>query len=469
MKVVQPTSRLMRYSIDLTYELLWQVGSHTTIRKFTVKLPEAKLAPDGAESLINEANKLIQDGNRFNSLEKKVEDVEALGRKHPEVALIRWIGAQGTDTLAEQRRSNKFLLAAIKKMIAIGDDQSANLHVRKAALVRAHERSAFLGRNTLALQIAEKLVNLEPKRNYEALKKLVVAYLMIGKNVEAAQSAQKMLDIDEMDGWANVHTGFAVKALNTLQAYEDCLIYFKRGIESEEAETDDPKYRYHWGDALVRLDRKTEANNMFEVAAQKGVFLSKFQRSTYNIDHLKGQPWWTPDELGLTIKNYIRKFEIEWQTIRDEALELMDENDNFPNFDKESEGLQKEGDWRQFNLWQRGMEEERNCKLVPKTCHMIRAMTEATNCRRGQIKFSVMKPGTVVWPHTGPTNCRLRLHLGLKVPEDHQNVNLTVAEETKYWEEGKVLVFDDSFEHSVMHHGESYRNGIVVEMLSMSS
>ena len=412
------------------------------------------MATDADQDVINEANKLIQDGIRFNSLEKKVQDVEELGKKHPNIAMIRWIGAQGTDTLAEQRRSNQFLLAAIKKMVALGDDQTANIHVRKAALNRAHERSQFLGRNMLALQIAEKLVKLDPKRTYDALKKLTVAYLMIGKNTEAAETAQKMLDIDEMDGWANVHMGFAVKALDK---YEECLIYFKRGVESQENETQDPKYRYHWGDALVRLDRKSEANDMFEEAAKQGIFLSKFQRSTYNVDHLKGQPWWEPEDFDLTIKNYIRKLEIEWKTIRDEALALMDENDNFPNFDKESEGLQKEGDWRQFNLWQRGMEEEANCKLVPKTCHMIRAMTEATNCRRGQIKFSVMKPGTVVWPHTGPTNCRLRLHLGLKVPEDYQNVNLTVAEETKYWQEGKVLAFDDSFEHSVMHHGESYR------------
>ena len=71
-----------------------------------------------------------------------------------------------------------------------------------------------------------------------------------------------------------------------------------------------------------------------------------------------------------------------------------------------------------------------------------------------------MQPGTVVWPHTGPTNARLRLHLGLVVPEDYKNVNLTVAEQTRYWEEGKVLTFDDSFEHSVMHHGEHYRNRV---------
>ena len=68
-----------------------------------------------------------------------------------------------------------------------------------------------------------------------------------------------------------------------------------------------------------------------------------------------------------------------------------------------------------------------------------------------------MKEGTVVWPHTGPTNCRLRMHLGLKVPPNWQNVNITCADETRHWLEGKVITFDDSFEHSVLHHGEHYR------------
>lgn len=44
---------------------------------------------------------------------------------------------------------------------------------------------------------------------------------------------------------------------------------------------------------------------MFEAASQAGIFLSKFQRSTYNVDHLKGQPYWTPDELGLTVKEKV--------------------------------------------------------------------------------------------------------------------------------------------------------------------
>lgn len=42
-----------------------------------------------------------------------------------------------------------------------------------------------------------------------------------------------------------------------------------------------------------------------------------------------------------------------------------------------------------------------------------------------QIKFSVMQPGTHVWPHTGPTNCRLRMHLGLVIPKHGCRIRCT--------------------------------------------
>ena len=47
-----------------------------------------------------------------------------------------------------------------------------------------------------------------------------------------------------------------------------------------------------------------------------------------------------------------------------------------------------------------------------------------------QIKYSVMQPGTHVWPHTGPTNCRLRMHLGLVIPKE--GCKIQCANETRY-------------------------------------
>lgn len=41
-----------------------------------------------------------------------------------------------------------------------------------------------------------------------------------------------------------------------------------------------------------------------------------------------------------------------------------------------------------------------------------------------------MHPGTHVWPHTGPTNCRLRMHLGLVIPKE--GCKIRCANETRY-------------------------------------
>lgn len=85
-------------------------------------------------------------------------------------------------------------------------------------------------------------------------------------------------------------------------------------------------------------------------------------------------------------------------------------------FTDESEGLREKGDWKQFDLYTRGQKIARNCDKTPITCSLIDHF-EAAKCTRGQVKFSVMLPDTHVWPHCGPTNCRLRAHLGLVVPD----------------------------------------------------
>lgn len=99
-------------------------------------------------------------------------------------------------------------------------------------------------------------------------------------------------------------------------------------------------------------------------------------------------------------------------------------------FEDESEDLRDVGDWKQFNLFMRGQKIVKNCAKAPFTCKLIEMFPDARFCRRGQVKFSVMHPNTHVWPHCGPTNCRLRAHLGLKVPDGPK---IRVADKTKYF------------------------------------
>jgi len=97
---------------------------------------------------------------------------------------------------------------------------------------------------------------------------------------------------------------------------------------------------------------------------------------------------------------------------------------------------------------------EEACQKAPFTCALVaRQLPQAADCKRGQVKFSAMRRGTKVHPHVGPTNCRLRAHLGLKVPQN--GPTLRVADQKLNWSQGEVFIFDDSFEHEVDFPGEA--------------
>lgn len=34
----------------------------------------------------------------------------------------------------------------------------------------------------------------------------------------------------------------------------------------------------------------------YDLGVKEGLFLSRYQRSLYNVNRLKGQPWWTKKE-----------------------------------------------------------------------------------------------------------------------------------------------------------------------------
>ncbi|CAE7940214.1 Asphd2, partial [Symbiodinium sp. KB8] len=58
-------------------------------------------------------------------------------------------------------------------------------------------------------------------------------------------------------------------------------------------------------------------------------------------------------------------------------------------------------------------------------------------------------PGSEIKPHFD-THCRLAAHLGLR---SVAGASMRVGGEVASWQEGKVLVFDDTFVHSVVHEG----------------
>lgn len=232
--------------------------------------------------------------------------------------------------------------------------------------------------------------------------------------------------------------------------------YLHRGIITREPGVIDGRFYFHLGDAYARIGQQSKATEVYEDGVKNKLFLSKYQRSLYNVDHLTGRPWWNLKDTPY--REFFNILERHYKQIKAEGLAILNVDGYFKD---ESENLKDMGDWKQFELFARGMKNKHNCDKCPFTCSIVESLSDATRCKRGQIKFSVMHPGTHVWPHCGPTNCRLRAHLGLKVPP---KTYIRVAEETRSWQEGKVLMFDDSFEHEVWHNGSEYRLVLIVDV-----
>lgn len=398
---------------------------------------------------IDAAEKLRRKGR----LEEALRAFETLVKLHPQSPRARYGKAQTEDDLAEKLRSNDMLQKAINSYREAAELPDVTSDLLRAALKRRAERQQFLGRMRGSLATLEKMVQIFPD-DIGLKNELGVAHLLLGDNKGAKKVFEEVLAVVPGDGFAKVHYGFILKSENKIA---ESIPYLKEGLESGEPGTDDGRFYFHLGDALQRVGDNS-AYHWYELGHKRGHFASVWQRSLYNVDGLKAQPWWTPKETGYT--DLVRMLERNWKTIREEALAVMDQNTG--SFIPEEENLREKGEWGQYTIWQQGKKVGNSCQGVPKTCSLLERYPEATGCKRGQIKFSVMQPGTHVWPHTGPTNCRLRMHLGLVIPK--QGCRIRCTNQTREWEEGKVLIFDDSFEHEVWQDADSYRLIFIVDV-----
>lgn len=167
-----------------------------------------------------------------------------------------------------------------------------------------------------------------------------------------------------------------------------------------------------------------------------------------------------------------------WWEIHNDICNLFDVNSvakHFPEIVKEYENVSKSdigwvmnsvpsGEWRAFHLINQGRLIDSNNRMCPNTMLFIYGIKGLMDRNVfGNVLFSVLAPGTETEEHCGPTNIRLRLHIGLQVPEGL--CELTVNKTPKQWQTGQCLLFDDSFLHSARYnqkHGCSESRAILM-------
>ncbi|MBV8945307.1 MAG: aspartyl/asparaginyl beta-hydroxylase domain-containing protein, partial [Solirubrobacterales bacterium] len=166
---------------------------------------------------------------------------------------------------------------------------------------------------------------------------------------------------------------------------------------------------------------------------------------------LPSRPWHDPRDFPL-----VGYLETHFEEIREEITALGE-----TQFQRESERIGRTGDWDVAFLYERGRRHDEVCVACPVTTHGIETYP-TIRTMAGLIYVSRLRAETHVAAHRGPTNLRVRCHLAVKVPDG--DCALRVGEETRRWEEGKCLVFDDYFEHEAWNHSAADRIVLIVDL-----
>lgn len=92
------------------------------------------------------------------------------------------------------------------------------------------------------------------------------------------------------------------------------------------------------------------------------------------------------------------------------------------------------------------------CPATARACAAVPGL-----CNAGLSKFL---PGTHLYPHAGELGGVLRCHLALVVPDG--DCGIRFGGETRRWQAGRCLVFDDTLEHEAWNHTASERVVLIV-------
>jgi beta-hydroxylase len=160
---------------------------------------------------------------------------------------------------------------------------------------------------------------------------------------------------------------------------------------------------------------------------------------------------------------WIADIEANWQTIRKEAERLLDDREalaNFQDISKDQIEITDDDRWKTFFLYGYGFEAKLGVQMCPKTAELMRHVPGMTTAM-----FSILSPRKHILDHRGPYKGVLRYHLGLIVPKQAEQCRIRVGQDIRHWEEGKSLIFDDTFNHEVWNDTGETRVVLFVDVL----
>jgi beta-hydroxylase len=132
-----------------------------------------------------------------------------------------------------------------------------------------------------------------------------------------------------------------------------------------------------------------------------------------------------------------------WQTIRDEALQLLDGGGLRAATDHVDIGFNSffQRGWKRFYLKWYGDPPPTALDRCPKTVALLQSIPSVNAAM-----FALLPPGARLNEHRDPSAASLRYHLGLLTPNDDR-CRIVVDGEPYSWRDGQDVMFDETFLH----------------------
>lgn len=136
----------------------------------------------------------------------------------------------------------------------------------------------------------------------------------------------------------------------------------------------------------------------------------------------------------------------------DRVLTRLDDIPAFHQLSPDQHRISKGDNWKTYAFYAFGKRVDENCNACPFTANLLDGLPSLQNAW-----FSILAPRYHIPPHRGPTRAVIRCHLGLRVPTERENCWLRVDDQICHWQEGRCLVFDDTYEHEVKNDTDEVR------------
>lgn len=153
--------------------------------------------------------------------------------------------------------------------------------------------------------------------------------------------------------------------------------------------------------------------------------------------------------------DWVGELETNWRTIRDEADRVLGDESAMPPLRLISPDhcrIATDDGWKSFFLWGYGLRSAENCARCPQTARLLEGVPGLLSAL-----FSVLDPHSHIPRHTGPTKAIVTGHLGLHIPQQPEGCHMEIADTDHVWQEGRMILFDDMYEHEVWNDTDERR------------